>query len=206
MVVILDYSIGNLNSIKNILKRVGINALITNKVKDVLAAEKIILPGVGSFDHGISNLRDMPYFSALEEQVLVNKVPILGICLGAQLLAERSDEGVLSGLGWIKGEVKKFDSARMMEFNLKIPHMGWSEIEVKKTSALFSNMYEDPRFYFVHSYHWCCANSSNVLATALYGYEFTAGVEYNNIAGVQFHPEKSHKYGMKLLENFVKYF
>jgi glutamine amidotransferase len=186
------------------LKKIGVKAKISRDESDIALASKLILPGVGSFDHGIENLRSARYFSTLERQVLINKTPILGVCLGVQLFAERSEEGVLPGLGWIKGSVVKFDSEKVRNASLKIPHMGWAEINLKKKSMLFADMFPDPRFYFVHSYHFLCSNQDDELLTAHYGYEFTAGVESTNIVGVQFHPEKSHKYGMRLYENFVK--
>ncbi len=203
-IVILDYGVGNLVSIKNMLKSCGVDAVITNDPGMVAAGHKYILPGVGAFDYGISNLRSAPYFSILESRVLKEKVPVLGVCLGAQLLAGSSEEGALPGLNWIPGKVIRFGKERMSEHNLKVPHMGWSEVNIKKSSRLFEKMPDSPRFYFVHSYHWVCERWQDELITSVYGYEFTAGVERENIIGVQFHPEKSHKFGRKLYENFAK--
>jgi len=149
-------------------------------------------------------LQESNLIEVLNKKVLDDKIPLLGICLGAQLLGNRSEEGVLSGLGWIDMEVVKFDKAKMPE-NLKIPHMSWNEIKIKKQSKLLEGLNDESRFYFVHSYHLKCKNEDDVLATTNYGYEFTSAVEKENIFGVQFHPEKSHKYGMRLLENFNRF-
>lgn len=205
MIVILNYNIGNLTSIKNMLKKGGISdVLISDNISDIEKADKLILPGVGHFDYGMNQLKSMPFFEILNELVLEKQKPILGICLGAQLLGKSSEEGVESGLGWINAKTVKFDTSRI-NGTLKIPHMGWSDVCIKKDSPIFDGMEKmDSRFYFVHSYHLICADQSDILVTANHGYEFTAGVEKDNIIGVQFHPEKSHKFGMKLLNNFAK--
>jgi len=141
---------------------------------------------------------------AINKKVLDEKIPVLGICVGMQLLTEGSEEGKLPGLGWIKGRVVKFAAASLSP-ETKIPHMGWTDVVLAKPSRLFEDMYADPRFYFVHSYYPEPQDSSDVLVYAQYGYRFAAGIEHGNIMGVQFHPEKSHKFGMKLLDNFVRY-
>jgi len=205
MIVIIDYGVGNLTSIKNMIKKCGSDAVISSDVNLIASATKFILPGVGSFDYGIENLKKAPFFSSLQERILQNKIPVLGVCLGAQLLLESSEEGSQPGLGWIKGSVKRFDKGKFNE-ELKIPHMGWSEVKITKDSDLFRDMYADPRFYFVHSYHIICNDQHDELLTCKYGYTFTAGIERGNILGVQFHPEKSHKYGMKLYENFIRFY
>jgi imidazole glycerol-phosphate synthase subunit HisH len=202
MLVIVDYGVGNLASIKNMLKKVGCDALISSNASDILSADKLILPGVGAFDTCANKLKESGLLSLLNKKALEDKIPLLGICVGCQLLMEKSEEGTEPGLGWIKGEVKKFDQQQMND-DLKIPHMGWTDVESNKPSLLFKNMYDDPRFYFVHSYYPAPINSDDVLMYANYGYKFAAAVEHENIMGVQFHPEKSHKFGMKLLENFV---
>ncbi len=204
-ICIIDYGIGNLKSIKNMLKKVGCtDVLISAKEEDIAKADKLILPGVGHFDYGMRQLRAAPCFDVLNKRVLEDKIPVLGICLGAQLLFEKSEEGKIPGLAWIKGNVIRFEKSKM-DPTLKIPHMGWNEIMIdKKDSLLFQDMHVEPRFYFVHTYHMQCEDSTDVLTTAHYGYDFVAGVERANIMGVQFHPEKSHKFGMKLLKNFVK--
>jgi glutamine amidotransferase len=163
----------------------------------------LILPGVGAFDTGITNLTLAPYFEVLKRKVLVEKTPVLCICLGFQLLANSSEEGKLPGLGWIKGKVAKFQPAKMQNGSLKVPHMGWSDVAFRKKSNLVTGMPQDSRFYFVHSYHVECEDPADELISSTYGYPFTAGIQKENILGVQFHPEKSHKYGLQLFENFI---
>lgn len=203
MLTIIDYNTGNLGSIKNMLKRLSIPSQITNDVATIEQAEKLILPGVGHFDYGMQQLHKSGLVPLLNQKVLQNKTPILGICLGVQLLTEGSEEGTEKGLGWIKGNTIAFDKTKLAA-NQKIPHMGWTDVTNYQQSKLFESMYDEPRFYFVHSYHLKLANAANSLVTAKYGYEFSAGIEHENILGTQFHPEKSHKFGMKLLENFAK--
>lgn len=203
MIAILDYGIGNVSSINNMLKRIGIDSMITSAQSDISAAEKIILPGVGSFDYCMTQLKKAPFFETLLNRVLDHKVPVLGVCVGCQMLMESSEEGVEAGLGWIKGKVVKFDPVRLPKDH-KVPHMGWAGISSRDNCPLYTDA-DQPRYYFVHSYHVLCENEAEVTATANYGYEFTASVQKGNIYGVQFHPEKSHKFGMKLYENFNRY-
>lgn len=203
MITIIDYKTGNLGSIQNILKKIGESSVVTSDKAIVEKATKIILPGVGSFDTGMRNLIELDLIDVLNNKVLNEKVPLLGICLGMQLLSEKSQEGKLPGLSWIKGDVVKFEIKNTSEY--KIPHMGWNFVVAKKTSRLFRDMIPDPRFYFVHSYHLKASDDADVLTTTEYESEFTSAVERDNILGVQFHPEKSHKYGMKLLRNFVDF-
>lgn len=205
MITIIDYGVGNLSSIKNMLKRIGVAAKITNDVAVIGNAEKLILPGVGHFNYGMEQLHKSGLVPVLNERVLQKKVPILGICLGVQLLTQSSEEGTAAGLGWIAGKTIAFDKTKL-EANHKVPHMGWSDVSNYQQSKLFTNMPTEPRFYFVHSYHLALENQGDVLVTANYGYQFAAGIEHENILGVQFHPEKSHKFGMKLLENFVQFY
>lgn len=205
MLAIIDYGIGNLTSIKNMLKRIGLNSIISNHEKEIESADKLILPGVGSFDYGMNQLIGSGLVDIFNTKVLIKKTPILGICLGAQLLTEGSDEGNAKGLSWIKGHTVSFDKTKLAP-NQKIPHMGWTDVHGFGKSKLFTNMYDEPRFYFVHSYHLKIDAEDDVMVNAKYGYDFAAGVEHENILGVQFHPEKSHKYGMKIMENFVKYY
>jgi len=205
MITIIDYGTGNLSSIKNMLKRLGIDSVISNQEADIRVAKKLILPGVGAFDHGMQQLNESGLVPLLNEKVLQNKTPVLGICLGVQLLTEGSEEGHAKGLGWIKGRTIAFDRTKLRT-DQKIPHMGWTEVSHYEQSKLFTGMYEEPRFYFVHSYHLQIDNPSYVMVEADYGYRFAAGVEKDNILGVQFHPEKSHKFGMRILENFYKHY
>ena len=201
MITIIDYYTGNLGSIKNMLKRLGIDSQITNDKDAIENAEKLILPGVGHFDYGMQQLNNSGLIPLLNKKVLEDKTPILGICLGVQLLTESSEEGTKKGLGWIKGKTIAFDKTKLAS-NQKIPNMGWAEVDNYSQSKLFANMHEEPRFYFVHSFHLELENATDCLVTSKYGFDFAAGIEHENILGVQFHPEKSHKYGMKLLENF----
>lgn len=203
MLTIIDYNTGNLGSIKNMLKRLGIASEITNDKEVIENAEKLILPGVGHFDYGMQQLNNSGLIPLINKKVLEDKTPILGICLGVQLFTEGSEEGTEKGLGWIKGKTVAFDKIKLAT-NQKIPNMGWAEVDNYSQSKLFENMHEEPRFYFVHSFHLALENSTDCLVTSKYGYAFAAGIEHENILGVQFHPEKSHKYGMKLLENFYK--
>lgn len=205
MLTIIDYGIGNLSSIKNMLKKIGITAEISGRWENIQIADKLILPGVGHFDYGMQQLHQSGLVEVIQHKVLQNKTPLLGICLGVQLLTESSEEGREKGLGWIKGKTVAFDQSRLDSFHT-VPHMGWTDIKGFEHSKLFTGMYEDPRFYFVHSYHLRLEYAKDALAYAHYGYDFTVGIEHENILGVQFHPEKSHKFGMKLLENFVKYY
>jgi len=200
MIVIVNYGLGNLGSIKNMLKKIGFNSLITSDLKKIEEANKLILPGVGAFDNGIENLRKFKLIPVLNKVVLEKKIPILGICLGMQLMTEKSEEGKLPGLGWIKAETNKFNFPNK---NLKIPHMGWNKVKIIKQSPLTDSLKGENRFYFVHSYYVSCKNFSDILMQTDYGFPFCSAFTSKNIYGVQFHPEKSHQYGMRLLENFA---
>jgi glutamine amidotransferase len=203
MITIINYGIGNLTSVKNMLKKAGSEDVrISNNPEEIAAADKLLLPGVGHFDYGMKKLHESGLIPLLEKRVLQNKVPILGICLGAQLMTKRSDEGTTLGLGWVDAETVKFESARMPE-NYKIPHMGWNYVKPQKNVALFDNLPEASRFYFTHSYHLKMNNPADEWLTAHYGYDFCAAYQTENIFACQFHPEKSHKFGMQLLKNFV---
>lgn len=205
MIVIVDYNTGNLNSIKNILKKIGYDSQITNDKKTIAQASKLILPGVGHFDYGMRNLWSLDLVDILNKKVMEEKVPMLGICLGVQLFTKGSDEGNEPGLGWIDGYTRTFDKTKL-DARLKIPHMGWSDVRFKPGSKLFNGFTETPRFYFVHSYHLVCNNPQDEQVYSTHGYEFVAGVEHKNVVGVQFHPEKSHRFGAHLLTNFVKHY
>lgn len=195
---------GNVASIANMLRRIGgYGTVITSEPAILKKAHKIILPGVGSFDYGMSSLYSLGITDVLLEKVTVDKTQLLAICLGMQLLTERSEEGELPGLGLIKGSVKKF--ATEWEGKKRIvPHMGWNYVYPKKETSLFMNSPEEMRFYFVHSYYVECKDHNDIVATTVYGQEFASAIGRNNIYGVQFHPEKSHKFGMNLLKNFME--
>lgn len=199
-IVIIDYGMGNLGSIQNMFKAVGAEAIISNKLEVIKSAHKIVLPGVGAFDNGIENIKKMGLLPILNDLVLTKKVPVLGICLGMQLMTQKSEEGKLAGLGWIKAETKKFQSAN----GLKVPHMGWNNVKVKKDHFLVKDLAKDARFYFVHSYQVVCQDEKDILLETNYGGVFTAAFQKENIMGVQFHPEKSHKFGMQLMKNFAE--
>ena len=203
-IIIIDYGMGNVGSIANMLKKIGREALVTSDHNQIRNADKLILPGVGSFDYGMRNLKKMGLIPLLQEKVLVQKTPVLGICLGMQLLTQGSEEGVLEGLGWIDARAEKFRFETSPP--LKVPHMGWNTVTSLKKSLLFDDMHPEPRFYFVHSYHVRCLHIADELTATRYGFAFTSSLERGHIAGVQFHPEKSHKFGMKLLKNFAEKF
>ena len=200
MITIIDYGVGNLGSVKNMLKKAGFESVLASDISTVEMAEKIILPGIGAFDHCMQMFNASGLKPVVTEKVLQNKIPLLGICVGLQMLMENSEEGTEPGLGWIAGKTIKFNKDNLGD--LKIPHMGWTDVRRSKTSALTNDLGEQPRFYFVHSFHVLPENSEDDLLLANYGYDFTAAENRDNIFGVQFHPEKSHKYGMKILENF----
>lgn len=203
-IIIVDYGMGNLGSILNMMKKIGINAVITSNVNLINEADKLILPGVGAFDNAIKNLMSLGLVDILNKKVIDEKVPILGICLGIQLFTKRSDEGTLNGFGWIDAETMAF-SKYINSQNYKIPHMGWNSVLINKNHHIFNSMPENPRFYFVHSYHVVCNHHEDALTTTNYGIDFISSIQRENIIGVQFHPEKSHKFGMCLLKNFVEW-
>ena len=203
MVVIIDYGLGNLGSIKNMLYKIGVNADITRDAALIESASKVILPGVGAFDNGMQNLSDYNLIDLLNKKVLVDKIPVLGICLGMQLMTKSSEEGKLAGLGWVDAETIKF-KLESSEKRFTIPNMGWEYVKQEKESRLLKGMFANPKFYFVHSYYVKSNNSNDVILSANYSHDFVSGFEKENVMGVQFHPEKSHKYGMKLLKNFIE--
>lgn len=202
MITIVNYGIGNLGSILNMLQRIGVKARISSSPEDILTAEKLILPGVGSFNTGMANLTQSGLRAVLDQKVMEQKTPVLGVCLGMQLMTRRSEEGHLPGLGWIDAETIRFQFDPKAT-GLKIPHMGWNTVKPAANVALFAGFIEPPRFYFVHSYHVVCADSANVAGSVHHGTDVTAAVTQGHVMGVQFHPEKSHSYGMKLLKTFA---
>jgi glutamine amidotransferase len=199
MIAIVDYGLGNPESVKNMLRKAGADSLITADHDQLAAADKLILPGVGAFGRGMDNLRNAQLDVVIKSQIEAG-VKLLGICLGAQLLTEYSEENTCEGLGLIAAETLKFNG---LPAPLKVPHMGWNEIEVMQNHPLFNGAAQNQRYYFVHSYYMRCKHPENVLCLANYGAPFAAGIVNGNVAGVQFHPEKSHVFGLALMKNFI---
>jgi glutamine amidotransferase len=202
MISIIDYGLGNLKAFANIYKRLNINAELVTSKEQLIKADKIILPGVGAFDHAMDKLNNSGLSSLLNELVVSKKVPVLGICVGMQMLAKSSDEGIAKGLEWIDGDVKLFDTDKIKHVT-KIPHMGWNDAIIIKNNPLFKDLDDSPLFYFLHSYYFFCRNQDDILAQSEYGERFTCAINHENIYGVQFHPEKSHNNGIQLLKNFA---
>jgi glutamine amidotransferase len=204
MIGILDYGMGNVGSIVNMLRRISVDGKLVSNPEELANCERLILPGVGAFDAGMTRLTESGLRDELNRQVHAGK-PVLGICLGMQLLARRSEEGKLPGLGWIEADVIRFQvDAPTASPRLKVPHMGWNVIHPTPNARLFESANGETRFYFVHSYRVVCDHSEDVAAEVDYGGRVTAAVHRGNIYGVQFHPEKSHKFGMRLLKEFAK--
>lgn len=201
MIAIVDYGLGNTGSIVNMLNKIGTQALVSSDPAALEKADKIILPGVGSFDSGMGGLQERDLIPVLNRLVLEEYKPVLGLCLGMQLFAKQSEEGQQPGLGWLNAHAIrfKFDAHNQ----LKIPHMGWNTIVPCRPDSLWDHMGHEMRFYFAHAYHMVCEDQNDILATAHYGFDFPAMVARGNIIGAQFHPEKSHKFGMRLLANFI---
>jgi imidazole glycerol-phosphate synthase subunit HisH len=205
MITIVDYGTSNLGSMQNMLKKVGAASKIAASPDDLRDAEKIIVPGVGSFDAGMKKLLQSGMIPLLNEKVLVERIPTLGVCLGMHLMTAGSEEGQLPGLGWIRARTLRFD--QRSDPGLKVPHMGWNQVSAAKNCALIAEFPEGPRFYFAHSFYVSCEEPEDVLLEASYGSgKFTAAFQRGNLMGAQFHPEKSHRYGMTFLRNFVEQF
>lgn len=204
MIHIVDFGLGNLHAFVNLYKRLGIETVRASQAWQLDGARKLILPGVGAFDHAMELLDASGMRPALTELVLGASVPVLGICVGMQMLAEGSDEGVLPGLGWVPGRVRHF-SAHPASAALPMPHMGWNDVHPVASQPLFRGLEQDARFYFLHSYYFECAQAGDAAATADYGLGFACAVKRGNVFGVQFHPEKSHHWGMGLLRNFAEF-
>ena len=201
MIAVVDYGVANLGSMLNMLRRLGTQAELASTPEDLARAEKIILPGVGAFDHGMSALRERGLVEPLRKKALEDKVPLLGVCLGMQLLGKGSEEGRLMGMGLLDAYCRRFRFPP--ESRERVPHMGWSRLSSRsRDNRLLHGLDEQARFYFVHSYHLVCNDDAAVLACAHYGMEFVAVVQAGNVCGAQFHPEKSHRFGMALLRNF----
>ena len=201
MITIVDYGLGNISAFLNVYRRSNIDAKTATKPQELEGATRIILPGVGSFDHAMEQLQRSGMRETLDELVLNRRVPVLGVCVGMQMLARSSDEGKLPGLGWIAGTVRGLGSL-MTEQKLPLPHMGWNDVRVVSHDRLFDQLDADSRFYFLHSYYFECDRPADAAAVSLYGREFACAVHAANIYGVQFHPEKSHHWGTRLLQNF----
>jgi imidazole glycerol-phosphate synthase subunit HisH len=202
MIGIVDYGLGNIKAFSNVYKTLDIPIKVATKAEDLNNVTKVILPGVGAFDHAMERLEQSGMREKLDELVLDKKVPVLGICVGMQILARSSDEGERSGLSWIDAEVKKFDGATLIH-HTNIPHMGWNDVQPVRENRLFSKLEIESRFYFLHSYYFECHDQADAIATTEYGGTFASAVNHDNIYGVQFHPEKSHHYGVQLLQNFA---
>jgi len=203
MITIVNYGMGNLRSIQYKLEREGIDTQITDDPHELAKASLLILPGVGHFAKAMNNLKEQGLIDVLNRKVLEDKTPIMGICLGIQLFTKFSEEGNVHGLGWINAVTKKFEFSRN-GFNLKIPNIGWYSLHIKNNCSFFKGIPDSQKYYFVHSYHLCCEEQKDILATTKYGYEYCAAIWHENIFGVQFHPEKSHRLGFQLILNFIR--
>lgn len=203
MIALVDYGLGNIQAFANIYRHLGIEAAPARTADDLRTASRIILPGVGAFDWAMTRLQESGLREALDEEVLGAKKPVLGICVGMQMMARSSEEGKLPGLGWIDATVVKFDT-HLLENKTHLPHMGWNDASPVRTDTLFSGL-DAPRYYFLHSYFMKADREENVLATSNYGVTFTSAVQAGNVYGTQFHPEKSHQWGVRLLKNFAEF-
>jgi imidazole glycerol-phosphate synthase subunit HisH len=204
MIHVVDYGLGNVQAFLTLYKRLGFDVTSAKTAADLTGASKIILPGVGAFDHAIELLNQSGMRPILEKLVLEDKVPVLGVCVGMQIFASASAEGRLPGLGWVPGKVRPFIANEQQSTNLSLPHMGWNDVQPKPTHPLFLALETNAMFYFLHSYYFECDQPSHVAATTSYGLDFSCSVSANNIYGVQFHPEKSHHFGAQLLKNFAE--
>jgi imidazole glycerol-phosphate synthase subunit HisH len=203
MIAIIDYGLGNIKAFVNVFRKLDIPVKVAKKNEDFISATKLILPGVGAFDHAMTKLINSGMREQLDEMVLYQKIPVIGICVGMQILAKSSDEGILPGLGWVDARVIKFDKDRINS-DTRLPHMGWNDVDPTNGNLLFDGLDNKAKFYFLHSYYFACNQHLDEIAVSNYGYDFSCAINHNNIYGVQFHPEKSHMYGIKLLENFAR--
>ena len=203
MIGIVNYGSGNIHAVSNIYKRLNIPHFISNEISELNSATHLILPGVGAFDETMRILNNSGLKTYLDELVLEKQIPIMGICVGMQLLAEGSEEGDLQGFGWIKGTVKKFDPSTLNQ-KPHLPHMGWNTVKIKRESQIFEGIDNARGFYFLHSYYFSCESEMDVLGTTEYGINYASAVNHNHVYGMQFHPEKSHQNGVNLFKNFSK--
>jgi len=203
MITIIDYGVGNINAFVNVYKRVDVPVKIAKTAADLEGAEKLILPGVGHFDHAMNQLNNSGMREKLDDLVLNQKIPVIGICVGMQMMANNSDEGEVEGLKWIDATVKKFDENKIRQVT-RLPHMGWNDVKPVKDISLFQGLEKEAIFYFLHTYYFHCNQAQDILAVSEYGGEFASAAHHDNIFGIQFHPEKSHHYGEILLHNFAK--
>lgn len=199
MIVIVDYDIGNISAVQNMFQRIGVKCHVSSKAEDIEQADHIVLPGNGAFDACMKNLRSSGLVSVLGSRVLRHRIPLLGICVGAQMLGHGSAEGVEPGLGWINMHVVRFPVLK----DLRVPHMGWNHVKPQKNHTLTKSITEETRFYFVHSYFMQPVDKDDILMTTHYGTDFASAVAKGNISGVQFHPEKSHRFGKQLFKSFL---
>lgn len=200
MITIVNYGLGNLGSIVNMFKRIGVASKVSNHLEEIERAEKLLLPGVGAFDIAMTMINEKGMMEVLNKKALVDQIPVLGICLGMQLLTRSSEEGKLPGLGWIEADTRRFAIGN----GLNVPHMGWNKVIPSTPSLLTCNLPDEARFYFVHSYHVHVDDERNSILKCNYGISFDAAIQRDNIYGAQFHPEKSHRFGMQLLKNFAE--
>ena len=202
MITLIDYGVGNIFAFQNVYKRLNIPTKIAKRKEDLANAKKLILPGVGSFDYAMAQLNASGMREKLDELVLEKKVPVIGICVGMQIMGNRSDEGKLEGLKWLDSEILKFDE-NLIQQRTKLPHMGWNDVAPINNHPLFIGLEKEAIFYFLHSFYFKCKNETESIAVSNYGISFSSAVHRENIYGIQFHPEKSHQYGEKLLHNFA---
>lgn len=203
MITVIDYGLGNIKAFANVYERLNIKINIARSASEIKNATKLVLPGVGAFDYAMSQLNNSGMREALEEQVINHKVPVIGICVGMQMMAKSSDEGTLPGLGWFDAEVKLFDTTQI-PYKTRLPHMGWNTLSLVGKNRLLDQLSNESRFYFLHSYYFDCKYHDDIIAKTEYGIEYTSAVNKGNIYGIQFHPEKSHQNGIQLLHNFAK--